>query len=128
MGWLSDIFSDDPSADGRNGRDDPVERARQLVQGVGRAAAALSDEHPGLASSATEAAERLLERLPPDDAELARDAAERLERLHFDLLQVDVAGLPPGEAGVEEDVEAVRELAGRVPGGGAASGRGSSER
>ena len=111
MGWLSDIFSGDESPDGRTGREDPLERARQLREGIGRAAAALEETHPQLARSADEAAETLVESLAGDDGgERARDAVGRLDRLHFDLLQVDVAGLDPGEAGVSEDVEAVREL------------------
>lgn len=117
MGWISDFFSDDESPEGRDGGADPVARARQLRWGVGRAAAALEDEHPSLARSADEAASDLVGRLPDDvEAELGREAVEVLGRLHFDLLQVDVAGLAPGEAGVEEDVEAARALAERAPG------------
>lgn len=117
MGWISDIISGDDSAGTHAGDEDPVERARQLRRGVGRAAAALEARHPELARSADEAADRLVGRLPDDAGdELALDAVERLDRLHFDLLRVDVTGLPPGEAGVEEDVEAVLELADRAPG------------
>lgn len=117
MGWISDIFSDDESPEGRAAREDPVGRARQLRRGIGRAAAALEDEHPGLARRADEAADRLVGRLPDDaDGELARDAVGRLGRLHFDLLRVDVSGMAPEEVGVVEDVEEVRELADRAPG------------
>lgn len=117
MGWISDLFSDDDAPRGRTAPEDPVSRARQLRRGVGRAAAALEDRHPALARSADEAAGVLVGSLPDDvDRELARDAVGRLDRLHFDLLQVDVAGMTPDEAGLEEDVEAVRELADRAPG------------
>lgn len=113
MGWLSDIISGDESPDGRTGEEDPLARARQLREGVGRAAAALEERHPQLARAADEAAETLVESLAGDEeGGRARDAVGRLDRLHFGLLQVDVAGLDPEEAGVSEDVEAVRELAG----------------
>lgn len=130
MGWIPEFFSDDTSPDGRATGQDPVGRARQLRRGVGRAAAALEDEHPELARSADEAAERLVGRLPDDaDAELARDAVGRLGRLHFDLLRVDVSGMAPEDVGVDEDVVAVRELADRAPGrpeAGPGSGDGSA--
>lgn len=117
MAWISDLLSDDASSDSRAARQDSVERVRQLRWGVGRAAAALEDDHPSLARSADEAAGELVGRLPDDaEEELVRDAVGALDRLHFDLLQVDVSGRAPDEVGVEDDVQAVRELAGRAPG------------
>lgn len=115
MAWLSDIFSGDDGPEGREAAEDPLERARQLREGVARAAAALEGRHPGLARSADEAAGELLERLPADGGESGREAVERLDRLHFALLQVDVTGRPPEEADAEEAVRAVRELAGDAP-------------
>lgn len=123
MGWLSDIISGDESRQGRAVDEDPLERTRQLREGVRRAAAALEDRHPGLSRSADETAERLLGRLPHGDGEdVARQAAERLGELHFSLLRVGVSGLAPGEVGLEEEIASVRELAERAGGGPDANG------
>ena len=118
MAWLSDIFSGDDSPEGRAAREDPRERARQLRRGIARAAASLERHERELARAADEAAGELLGRLPDDDGEMAREAAGRLDRLHFALLQVDVAGASPDQAEAGQALEAVRELGEEAPGGG----------
>lgn len=61
----------------------------------------------------------------PDD--WARDAIERLGRLHFGLLQVELNGEDPDALPLEEDMDALRELAERLPAPGEDSGGGSGD-
>lgn len=146
MGWLSDLLSDDGSGSAEGGDRDPRVRTAQLRKGVEAAAAALDDRHPGVARDAVEAADRLVERLPGTDPglydrhdpgherpeaeglegevsggdrarELAGRAVERLDRLHFRLLRISVRGVSPEEAGIEEALEGVREMAGELTAG-----------
>ncbi len=141
MGWLGDLFSSDGGSPAARKRErDARVRAAQLRKGVESAAAAVEDRHPEIARSAMEAADRLVDRVPgarpgvydehdrgherpgeeglagdlPGDErarELAREAVDRMDRLHFALLRVSVQGDDPGEAGVAGAVEAVREAA-----------------
>lgn len=141
MSWLDDLFSGDGGSRGGRERDrDARLRATQLRKGVESAAAAVEDRHPELARSAVEAADRLVERVPGVDPsvydehdrgherpgeeglagdlsgderarELASAAVDRMDRLHFSLLQVSVQGTDPDEAGVREAVDAVRQAA-----------------
>jgi hypothetical protein len=60
----------------------------------------------------------------PDD--LATEIRRRLDRLHFELLQVELNGEDPGSLHLEEDVEALRGLADRMPDPEAASEAGGS--
>lgn len=155
MGWLTELFEDGGSTDEGERRRDPRVRAAQLRKGVASAAAAARQRHPDAARSAVEAADRLVERVPgadpgvydehdrgherPGEAglsaelsgderarELAREAVERMDRLHFALLRLSVQGAEPEEAGVREAVEAVREAADEldaaVPGAGTGDG------
>lgn len=149
MSWLGDLFSGDGGSGGPDERDrDARVRAAQLRKGVESAAAAVEDRHPEAARSAVEAADRLVKRVPGAEPsvydehdrgherpgeeglagdlpggdrarEMAREAVDRMDRLHFALLEVSVQGKDPDEAGVGEAVEAVREateeLAGEEP-------------
>lgn len=153
MSWLGDLLSGDGgSPDGGERDRDARVRAAQLRKGVESAAAAVEERHPGAARSAVEAADRLVRRVPganpsvydehdrgherPGEEglagdlaggerarELAREAVERMDRLHFALLRVSVQGDDPGEAGVAEAVEAVERAAEELaPGGEDGSG------
>lgn len=144
MGWLSDLFSGgNGSTDGRERERDPLVRVAQLRQGVVSAAAALEESHPEAARRANEVVDGLVGQLPgtdPDvydehdpgherpgeaglearvsggerERELAREAVECLDGLHFALLEVAVKGASPREAGLEEALEEAAGLAGRL--------------
>lgn len=146
MNWLSGLFSTSQEAASQV-EQDPVERIFQLRRGISRAAAALPEDHRELGRAATAAADEVAERveaLAPDaavpdevedhgapeaadageaghDSPLPRDTArelvERLERLHFHLLQVEVQGLSPDDLPFSEETEAIREMAGELPEG-----------
>lgn len=144
MGWLSDVFSggDGSSGDRRRERD-PRLRAAQLRKGVETAAAAVEDRHPEAAREAVEAADRLVGQVPGADPgiydehdpgherpeaggleatvaggerarELAEEAVDQMDRLHFALLRVSVQGASPEEAELEEAVRDTAGLAGRL--------------
>lgn len=117
MDWLSDLVGG--SADTRRdaSETDPVERAWQLLEGVASSAGALDDEHGELSRRTEEAARRIAAGLRSGDGsseELAAEALDRLDRLHFALLRVVVQGVTPEEAGAEAAVESAEELAGRT--------------
>lgn len=154
MSWLGDLLSGDGGSREDRERDrDARVRAAQLRKGVESAAAAVEDRHPEIARAALEAADRLVGRVPgvdpsvydehdrgherPDEQgltgdlpgderarEMAGRAVERMDALHFALLQVSVQGLEPEEAGVPEATEAVREAAEELGAASAAAGGG----
>ncbi len=141
MSWFGDLLSGDGGSRGDRERNrDARVRAAQLRKGVESAAAAIEERHPGIASDAVEAADLLVERVPGVDPsiydehdrgherpgegglagdlpggerarELARAAVDRMDELHFALLQVSVQGRDPEEAGVAEATEAARRAA-----------------
>ena len=118
MSWFSDLVSGSQRDDGSRDAVDPAERARQLLEGVVSSSRASADELDDLAARAEEAARRVAEGVPSAEPTERRSALERLDRLHFALLQVAVQYEDPGEAGVEAAVEGVEELVDRLGGGG----------
>lgn len=137
MSWLSDVFSGGDGDERTRADVSPLERARQLLEGVESSAAAMADEHRELARRSAEAAQRLTdgvgtaargagEGARPGETERASlgEALERLDRLHFALLQVAVQDRAPEEAGAPAAVEAVEELAGRLEGSSSGGGAG----
>ena len=118
MSWFSDLVSGPERDDGSRESLDPAERARQLLEGVVSSARAAADELDDLADRAEEAARRIAEEVPSADPAERRPALERLDRLHFALLQVAVQDEDPGDAGVEAAVESAEETADRLGGGG----------
>ena len=154
MGWLSGLFDGDGDASGGARDRDPRVRAAQLRKGVESAAAAARERHPDAARSAVEAADRLVRSVPGADPavydehdrgherpgdeglsaelpgderarELAREAVDRMDRLHFALLKLSVQDADAEEAGIREAVEAVREAADEL--GAGTAGGGSEE-
>lgn len=118
MSWFSDLVSGSERDDASEESVDPAGRARQLLEGVVSSARAADDEVGDLAARAEEASRRVTESVPSADAPERRSALERLDRLHFALLQVAVQGRDPGEAGVEAAVEGAEEMADRLDGAG----------
>ena len=118
MSWFSDLVSGSQRDDGSRDSVDPAERARQLLEGVVSSARAAAEELDDLATRAETASRRVVEGVPAAEASEQRSALERLDRLHFALLQVAVQDEDPGEAGLEAAVEGVEEMADRLDGGG----------
>lgn len=89
-----------------------LERIGQLREGTVGAAAALPEEHADTGREAVEAADRLLAlaRRAADEGDPSNleEALDALERVHFDLLRMEVHGAAPEEAGVAADLERLR--------------------
>lgn len=129
MSWLSDVFSGSDGDERERATLSPVERAKQLREGVASTAHAVGDEHGELARGASEAARHLEEAIraaaegtggatpsPRTDRAPLAGALERLDRLHFALLEVVVKGEEPESVGLAAAIEAAEELAGRLEG------------
>lgn len=132
MSWLSNLFGGGPDggrASDPTGEDEGTEgRLRQLREGVRAAVAALPEAHANLGEDAVRAADSLLARARAagtgagegsaegDESTVStvREAVDRLELLHFQLIRIEVEGADPGELEVSDTLDELRRLAGEL--------------
>ena len=108
-----------------NHADGTLKRLSQLCEGTRAAAAALPMDHRPLGERVTEVADRLqavVDRLASDGSDVgspeagqrSADALADIERLHFDLIKLEVRGGDPGSLGIEAKTDEMAKTAARL--------------